>query len=155
MPKSVAFSHDGLLAVIALALIGTPGPGAAAADGMLSAHRFDAASGVIGEAVADMHGPDTALVNMEICTFLPSISGTAYRILVANQGADVVTEFTFDSGARALAFTGIFAAGLSFPHGVDACPDGRFVAVTTYGDDSVHIARVTPGLEGISGRPTV
>ena len=67
----------------------------------------------------------------------------------------MVTEFTFDPGARTLAFTGIFAAGLSFPHGVDACVDGRFVAVTTYGDDTVHIARVTSGLDGISGRPTV
>jgi len=154
-PKSVAFSRDGRFAVIALALNVTPGPGAAAPDGMLSVHRFDAASGVIGEAVAEMHGADTALVNMEICTFLPCIAGTPYRILVANQGADVVTAFTFDPGARALAFTGIFAAGLSFPHGVDACADGRFVAVTTYGDDSVHIARVTTGLDGISGRPTV
>ena len=117
-------------------------------------YRFDAASGVIGEALAEMHGPDTALANMEICTFLPSISGTPYRILVANQGADMVTAFTFDPGARTLAFTGIFAAGLSFPHGVDACADGRFVAVTTYGDDSVHIARIPPGLDGASGRPT-
>ena len=153
-PKSVAFSHDGRFAVIALALNATPGPGAAAPDGLLSVHRFDAGSGVIGEALAEMHGADTALGNMEICTFLPSISGTPYRILVANQGADVVTAFTFDPGARTLAFTGIFAAGLSFPHGVDACADGRFVAVTTYGDDSVHIARVTAGLDG-SGRPTV
>ena len=46
-----------------------------------------------------MHGADTALVNMEICTFLPSILGTPYRILVANQGADVVAAFTFDPGA--------------------------------------------------------
>ena len=153
-PKSVAFSHDGRFAVIALALNVTPGPGAATADGLLSVHRFDAASGVIGEALADMHGADTALVNMEICTFLPSIAGTPYRILVANQGADVVAAFTFDPGARALAFAGIFAAGLSFPHGVDACADGRFVAVTTYGDDTVHIARIAPGLDGATGRPT-
>jgi DNA-binding beta-propeller fold protein YncE len=153
-PKSVAFSHDGRFAVIAMALNVTPAPGAAAPDGLLSVHRFDAASGVIGEALAEMHGTDTALVNMEICTFLPSSSGAPYRILVANQGADVVTAFTFDPGARTLTLTGIFAAGLSFPHGVDACADGRFVAVTTYGDDSVHIARVTPGLGGASGRPT-
>ena len=76
-----------------MALNATPGQlGAAAADGLLSVHRFDAASGVIGEALAEMHGADAALVNMEICTFLPSISGTPYRILVADQGADVVTS---------------------------------------------------------------
>ena len=153
-PKSVAFSRDGRFAVIALALNVAPGPGAAAPDGLLSVHRFDAASGVIGEVVAEMRGPDTALVNMEICTFLPNISGAPYRILVANQGADMVTEFTFDPGVRALAFTGIFAAGLSFPHGVDACADGRFVAVTTYGDDTLHVARVSPGRVAAGGRPT-
>ena len=153
-PKSVAFSHDGRFAVIAMALNVTPAPGTAASDGLLSVHRFDAARGVIGDALAEMHGADTALVTMELCTFLPSSSGTPYRILAANQGADMVTAFTFDPGARTLALTGIFAGGLSFPHGVDACADGRFVAVTTYGDDSVHIARVTPGLGGASGRPT-
>ena len=72
-----------------------------------------------------------------------------------SQKAKPLRADTFDPGARALAFTGIFAAGLSFPHGVDACADGRFVAVTTYGDDTVHIARATSGLDGISGRPTV
>jgi hypothetical protein len=153
-PKSVAFSHDGRIAVIALALNVTPGPGAAPSDGLLAVHRFDAPSGVIGEALAEMHGAETELLNMEICTFLPRSSGTPYRILVANQGADVVTAFTFDPGARTLAFTGTFAAGLSFPHGVDACADGRFVAVTTYGDDSVHIARVPPGLGGAGAQPS-
>jgi DNA-binding beta-propeller fold protein YncE len=153
-PKSVAFSRDGRFVVIAMAPNAARVPGGAASDGSLSVHSFDAASGVIGAALAETHGADIVLGNMEICTFLPTVSGSPYRILVANQGADMVTAFTFDPGGRTLAFTGIFAAGLPFPHGVDACADGRFVAVTTYGDDSVHIARVTPGLGGASGRST-
>ena len=124
-PKSVAFSPDGRFAVIALALNIAPQAGAVSADDMLSVHRFDPARGVIAEAVAEMRGADSPLGNVEICTFLPTISGTPYRILVANQGADVVTPFAFDPEARTLAFTGIFAAGLSFPHGLDACADGR------------------------------
>jgi len=150
-PKSVAFSRDGRFAAVAMALNVTPGPGAIASEGLLSVHRFDAARGVIGETLAEVHGTGTALVTMELCTFLAG-TGTAYRLLVANQGADMVTAFTFDPGTRSLAFTGILAAGLSFPHGVDACADGRFVAVTTYGDDSVHIARVPPSLGGDTGR---
>ena len=98
-PKSVAFSRDGRFAVIAMALNASPAAGRRGRGRIVSVHRFDAASGVIGEALAEMHGAATALVNMDICTFLPSISGTPYRILVADQGADMVTLFAFDPEA--------------------------------------------------------
>lgn len=152
-PKSVAFSPDGRFAAIALAPNVAPQAAAVPADGMLSVHRFDAARGVIAEVVAEARGADSSLGNVEICTFLPTIVGTPYRILVANQGADAVTAFAFDPEARTLAFTGIFAAGLSFPHGLDASADGRFVAVTTYGDDRVHIAQVIPAVVTTGGPP--
>jgi hypothetical protein len=32
----------------------------------------------------------------------------------------------------------------SFPHGIDASADGRFVAITNYGDDTLRIMRLAP-----------
>jgi 6-phosphogluconolactonase (cycloisomerase 2 family) len=56
----------------------------------------------------------------------------------------VITAFEFDAEAATLAFIGVFATGLSFPHGLDASADGKFVAVTNYGDDTLRIDRVRP-----------
>ncbi len=61
---------------------------------------------------------------------------------MADQVFDAVTAFEFDAENRTLTYAGIFAAGLSFPHGMDVSADGQFVAITTYGDDCVHITQV-------------
>jgi 6-phosphogluconolactonase (cycloisomerase 2 family) len=92
--------------------------------------------------LAELAGNDPPLENVEMCTFLPMRPGLPYRILAANQAADVVTAFDFDPTQGTLRFTGIFAAEQSFPHGIDASADGRFVAITNYGDDTLRIARV-------------
>jgi hypothetical protein len=144
-PKSVAFSQDARLAVIAMGLNASRKEGLAPSGGMLSVHRFDAANGVIAdEPLAQLRGVGSSLANMEICKFLPAMSARRYRILVADQGADVIPSFEFDAQARTLVSTGIFKAGLSFPHGLDVSADGRLVAMTSYGDDTVRIVGVTP-----------
>jgi len=43
----------------------------------------------------------------------------------------------------------VFADNLSFPHGVAARADGRYVAITTFGDDSVHIAAAAAAPSGM------
>jgi hypothetical protein len=108
--------------------------------GMISVHPFDMASGVIGpETLAELRGQSLSFVYVDICSILPTTCGAPYWILVADQGIDEIVAFDFDLENRTLAFAGRFLAGLSFPHGVAASADGRFVAVTTYGDDSLHI----------------
>ena len=97
-------------------------------------------SGVIGsEALAELQGQSTSFVYVDMCGILPRAAGAPCRILVADQGIDEIVAFDFDAENRTLAFAGRILAGLSFPHGVAASADGRFVAVTTYGDDSLRI----------------
>jgi hypothetical protein len=144
-PKSVAFSPDARFVAVVWALNASPASGLAPA-GLVSVHRYDGARGVIDvDAVAQLAGGDLALGTLEMCTFLPPAAGPSYRILAASQGADLVASFALDTEARTLACTGTFAGDLSFPHGIDASADGRFVAVTTYGDDMLRIDRVQSG----------
>ncbi len=142
-PKSAAISHDGRFAAIAMGLNGSPDRGVPPCSGMVIVHRFDAAKGVIAaEAIAEFKAPGIELAGLDLCTFLPTASGKPYRILVVDQGADAVPSFEFDPEDRTITPTGVFADGLTFPHGVDVSSDGRFVAISNYGDDSVRIDRL-------------
>jgi hypothetical protein len=149
-PKGIAFSSDGRFVAIGRSAPLTPLTVALAVEAaplgaMYSVYRFDAANGVISaDPVAELTCTNVSLGNVEMCTFLPTSPGKPYRILGANQAADTVTEFEFDAEGRTLSFAGVFAAGMSFPHGIDASADGRFVAVTNYGDDTLRVARVAP-----------
>jgi len=139
-PKSIAFSPDGRFAIIVRGLNVSPTAAALLPGGMVSVHPFDMASGVIGpETLAELQGKSTSFVYVDMCSILPTASRATCRILVADQGIDEIVAFDFDPENRTLAFAGRFLAGLSFPHGVAASADGRFVAVTTYGDDSLHV----------------
>ena len=96
--------------------------------------------------MAEFKAPAIDLASMDICKFLSAAPGEPYRILVVDQGADAITLFEFDAEDRTIAPAGVFAGGLSFPHGIDVSTDGRFVAMTNYGDDSVCIARLAPSM---------
>lgn len=144
-PKSVAFSPDGRFAAIAMGFNGTPNRRALNSGGMLMIHRFDLASGVIApQPLVELKGEGMSLATTDMCTFLPAASGKPYRIIVVDQGADAIPAYEFDAEKQTLVATGVFADGLSFPHGVDVSADGKFVAITNYGDDSLRIARVMP-----------
>jgi 6-phosphogluconolactonase (cycloisomerase 2 family) len=139
-PKSIAFSPDGRFAIIVRGLNVSPTAAALMPGGMVSVHAFDMAGGVIAsEALAELQGQSTSFVYVDMCSILPTASSAPYRLLVANQGINEIVAFEFDPEHRTLALAGHFLAGLSFPHAVAASADGRFVAVTTYGDDSLHI----------------
>ena len=142
-PKCVAFSADAQYAAIAWARnVGRTDTHARDA-GLLTLHRFDASTGIIAaEPAASIRGAASLLGSPESCTFLGGPCGNVYRVLVTDQAADVVTAFDFNAVKPAVAFTGVFAAGLSFPHGIDASSDARFVATTNYGDDTLRIHRV-------------
>ena len=106
-------------------------------------HRFDAASGVIEpEPFAQWKAPGLELAGCDLCCFFPMTPSLLYRILVVDQGADSIPVFEFDGRSRKITRVGDFAVGLDFPHGVDVAPDGRYVAITNYGDDTVRVLRV-------------
>lgn len=141
-PKGIAFSPDGRFFAIAGGFNGRP-DGASPAGGFLSIHRFHAAEGVIdGEALARYDGPEEILPCPELAAFLPLSSGKRHTLLLCDQTADAVRTFEFDQDRGSLAYVGDFATGLSFPHGLAVSADGRFAAITNYGDDTVRIARV-------------
>jgi DNA-binding beta-propeller fold protein YncE len=142
-PKGVAISADGCFVVLALAPNVLREGEAAASGGMLAVHRFDAERGIIApKAVAEIFSSSAALYAVESCTILPASASRPFRILAVDQAADLVRAFDFDASQGTLASAGVFAAGMSFPHGIDASPDGRFVAITNYGDDTLRIMRL-------------
>jgi hypothetical protein len=155
MERSVAFSHDGRFAAVTMALNAFPGSQVPATSGVVSVHRFDAANGVIdAQPVAEFKAPAGDLASMDICKFLLTAPGERYRILVVDQGADAIPLFEFDVEDRTIAPAGVFAGGLSFPHGIDVSADASFVAMTNYGDDSVCIARLTSSIVSAGERAT-
>jgi hypothetical protein len=144
-PKSTAISHDGRFAAIAMGLNGTPNRGSLPCGGRVLVHRFDAANGILSaEPIAEFKPPDLALAALDLCTFAPTAPYEPYRVLVVDQGTDAVYSFHFDPENRTIERSGVFADHLSFPHGVDVSADGRFVAFSNYGDDSVRIDRLAP-----------
>jgi 6-phosphogluconolactonase (cycloisomerase 2 family) len=141
-PKSVAFSADGQFALIAYGLNALPVDSRETHGGTLRVHRFDARDGIVeSEPMAEYRAPESVLGFIDMSTFLPVKTEGSHRILVADQGTDRILAFSFNAEAGTLIPDGVFAEGLSFPHGIDARADGRYVAITTYGDDSIHIAR--------------
>jgi hypothetical protein len=144
-PKSLAFSQDGRLVAVSWGLNGGKDPAWATTSGMLSVHAYDSDTGVIAPvSLAEIRGPNEAVGALEMCSFLAPSAGGRYRILAAHQVADTITSFEFDLERASLSFTGVFADGVSFPHGLDASADGAFVAVTSYGEDLLRIDRVRP-----------
>jgi DNA-binding beta-propeller fold protein YncE len=143
-PKSITFSADGRFALVALSFIAGPTDSGKFGGGMLRVHRFDAESGSLqADPVAEYQGRGTELGFLDMAIFLPGASGGTYRILVTDQGNGLIPAFSFDAADRTVRPDGVLVDQLSFPHGIDARADGRYVAITTFGDDSVHIA--SPG----------
>ncbi len=145
-PKGVAISPDGRFVVLALAPNVLREGEATASGGMLAVHHFDAESGIIAPTpVAEIRSTSATLYAVESCAILPASNAFPFRILAVDQAADLVRAFDFDASNGTVASAGVFAAGMSFPHGIDVSADGRFVAITNYGDDTLRIMRLGPG----------
>lgn len=136
-PKSVAITPDGRFVVVAL--------GANVARrrnrpsrGRLEIRRFDSRTGTIGDVVATSLGVVELLVPESV-----AISPDGDAVLVTDQADDKAVVLSFDPETGRLGEVthriGRAAGGLSFPHGCAFSPDGRWIAVTNYGDASVRI----------------
>lgn len=144
-PKSVAFTGDGKFLAIPHGLIAGQTDRGDEGGGMLTVHRFDLASGrVQAEPVARYRAAGAEIGFIDMITIMPETVDGAWRILLADQGGDRIVAFSFDVDGLTLQPLGAFAEGLPFPHGVAASPDGRYVALSTYGDDRIHIATPPP-----------
>jgi hypothetical protein len=142
-PKSISFSRDGYFAAIAMAYPGTPDNRSIESAGILTIHRFDAARGMLDpEPFAEYLGQGMELSTSDFCTFLPRERDDPYRIAVVDQAADEVRAFEFAPNLKSLRRIGTFASDLTFPHDVDISTDGKFVAISNYGNDSLTIGRM-------------
>jgi len=149
-PKGVSFSRDGCFAAIAFAPPAVPfaedTPCEEVMGGLMTVHRFDAQRGSLErEPVATWRSTGGLLGAVESCTVLSAPSGHPFRILTVDQAGDAVLAFDFDPRRSVLSYAGVFAPGMSFPHGIDASADGRFVAVANYGDDTLRILSLGQG----------
>jgi DNA-binding beta-propeller fold protein YncE len=136
-PKGVDFSLDDRFIVVCLAINNSKIP--KPFSGALTVYSFDSIHGVIDPTPVSTIGMSELLSVPEDVCFSPD--GTF--ILVTNQGNDTVTIHAFDPETGQLGESRILLqnpeAQLSFPHGLNISPDGKYLAVTNYGDDTVKI----------------
>lgn len=136
-PKGIDFSLEDRFVVICHAINNSVVP--KQLSGALTVHSFDRMNGRIEPTPVSVIGTSELLCVPEDVRFTPD--GTS--ILVTNHGNDTVTIHAFNPENGALGESSILLqnpeAQLSFPHGLSISPDGKYLAVTNYGDDTVKI----------------
>jgi len=145
-PKGIDFSLDDRFVAVCHAINNSKIP--RQFSGALTIYSFDRISGMIDPTpVSYIEAPELC-VPEDLC-FSPD--GTS--LLVTNHGNDTVTIHDFDPITGQIGESRILLqnpeAKLSFPHGITFSPDGKYLAVTNYGDDTVKIYYFTkhPELE--------
>jgi len=103
---------------------------------------------------------------MRLFTFVALLAGLAgaqaapgYRILVASESGDIVTELTWDGTALAVAKVvpvGIMPADIDGPHNVTVAPDGSAWYVTiAHGTPYGSLWKMSAGTDSLLGRAPV
>src|SRR6266568_7764337 len=89
----------------------------------------------------------------------PRPSAPGYRILVASESGDIVTELTWDGAALAVVKVvpvGIMPADIDGPHNVTAAPDGSAWYVTiAHGTPYGSLWKMSAGTDSLLGRAPV
>jgi len=89
----------------------------------------------------------------------PPTPGGGYRILVASESGDIVTELTWDGAALTVAKivpVGVMPADIDGPHNVTAAPDGSAWYVTiAHGTPYGSLWKMGPGSDSLLGRAQV
>ncbi|MFK7896706.1 MAG: hypothetical protein AB8G23_12770 [Myxococcota bacterium] len=143
VPKGIDFSRDGDFVVICYA------PNVARKNtrdrrGRLATHAFDPKTGI---------NPKPLSVSRRRhhirCPDDVSLFGQDHFAVLTQQGDDSALVVEIDPSTGKISdYTELLrnpGAQLSFPHGVGVSPDGRFVAITSYGDDKFGIYPVRTG----------
>ncbi|NNL68248.1 MAG: hypothetical protein HKP30_18510 [Myxococcales bacterium] len=142
-PKGVDFAPNGRFAAICYAPNVREAPGGSD-GGLLCIHRCRPAGGI------DPHPVSTA--GRELVPSIPEdvrFFPDGAHVAVSSQASDVVTLLAVDPETGAIQRPATTLrnprARLSFPHGLGISPDGRFLAVSNYGDDTIAIFAVRGG----------
>lgn len=136
-PKGIDFSMDERFIVVCHAINNSSAP--SRLSGALAVYPFDRIKGKIDPTPISVIGTSELLCVPEDLCFSPDGSS----ILVTNHGNDTVTVHAFDPMTGQLGESRVLLqnpeAQLSFPHGLNISPNGKYLAVTNYGDDTVKI----------------
>ena len=142
-PKGISFSNDSLFVAIVYAANIQSSKQTGRFPLAIDVHEFDRAKGIIKSnpvASTVIEGADGA--SYENCSFLPTHS-PQYSLLIASQADDQILTYIFCSTSQKITYAGICASHMSFPHGIDISEDGRYLAVTNYGDDTLRILDIS------------
>lgn len=136
-PKGIDFSIDDRFIVVCHAINNSTAPNRL--SGALAIYQFDRIKGKIDPTPVSVIGTSELLNVPEDVCFSPDGSS----ILVTNHGNDTITVHAFDPMTGQIGESRVLLqnpeAQLSFPHGLSISPDGKYLAVTNYGDDTVKI----------------
>lgn len=136
-PKGIDFSKDDRFIAVCHAINNSKAPNRI--SGALAVYAFDRINGKIDPSPVSVIGTSELLSVPEDLCFSPDGSS----ILVANHANDTVTVHAFDPITGQIGESRVLLqnpeAQLSFPHGISISPNGKYLAVTNYGDDTVKI----------------
>jgi WD40 repeat protein len=133
-PKGIDFSPDGNFAVICFSRNASSTPNET--EGLLAIYPFDAEHGILKDHPIQKQKCSSTLE--DVC-FSPD--GTT--IFVTNQYTDTITAHTFNTQTGFLGEWHVALknpeAKLHFPHGMGLSHNGKFLAVSNYGNDQITI----------------
>ncbi|MBS0628289.1 MAG: hypothetical protein JSS09_08770 [Verrucomicrobia bacterium] len=139
-PKGLDFSSDG--SYVAICYGNRASSCMSEASGALIVYKFDKEKGEMDPNPISQIGISDGLFVPEDLCFYPDDS----CILVSNQGNDTITlhDFDYKTGEIKNSCLGLKnpEACLSFPHGLSISPDGKYLAVSNYGDNKITIYEV-------------
>lgn len=139
-PKGLDFSMDERFLIVCHAINNSSAPNSV--RGAIAVYPFDKINGTIDPSPVSVIGTSEALSVPEDLCFSPD--GSSF--LVTNHANDTVTIHRFDQITGKIGESRVLLQNpescLSFPHGLCFSPDGKYLAVTNYGDDSVKIYAV-------------
>lgn len=136
-PKGLDFSQDGRY--VAITYSAKAAGGCVETSGKVAIFAFDACHGFITSEPISQIGIECGLNIPEDVLFCSEDR----FVLVSNQGGDTISLHGFDPQSGRLSPQATMAldaaSGLNFPHGFAISPDGKFLAVSNYGDDKIAI----------------
>lgn len=140
-PKAVAYSPDGRFVAVGYGPNVTVDPVLDHPPARVDVHRHDPATG-LGELVGRTPDHWLGRGSVECVAWTPD----GRRLVATDQVGDQALIVDVDPRSGAVAGLanriGWAAGGLSFPHGCAVSPDGRWLAITNYGDGTLRLFRL-------------
>lgn len=142
-PKAVCFTPDSKFIAILYSYAAGPKSNKQNNTSTICIHRYVQDTGKIEASCLARYIHQSEINSaFEMGAFKTILKEQAYSLYITDQ-EDKVFEFKFNPQNLNIECMGSYSEDLPFPHGIDISPDGNFVAVTTLGDDSIRIYKLS------------